>query len=794
MPAQFDQSLAVELEFDKVLELVAAHARTHVGRLVVRGLTVLPEETSACVRNALLTRAVADLIEADGVLSLAGVDEAVPWLEEDAPPPSEPRDLVALLTLARRVAAIRRRLEASEGDDFDDILSRLPDTGQLVRLVAPKLSRDGTIADDASPELSRLRREIARARSDVLAELETLRRSHREVVTDAPPTLRRDRYCLPVRSSARGQLDGLLLDVSSRGATSFVEPFAVVELNNRLAAALAGEAREMQRILHEISRLFTDARDDLVAAVEIVAELDAVQAKALFGAAVEGRIVIPGEGRDLLLLSARHPLLDERLHPLRLQAFGDAERRDPDHRAVPLDFRMPEGVNTLVISGPNAGGKTVVIKTLGLMVLMCFSGIPLPVDEGTVVPDFEGIWCHIGDEQDVGADLSTFSGAMAATARLLDEAGPDTLVLFDEIGAGTDPLEGAAIGCALLEELGRRGSLTVVSTHLAAIALSASAADGMDNAAMDFDEDSARPTYTLSMGRPGRSRALEIAHRMGVADGVLDRARELLGGEHLELDRWLRRLEALEQELEAERTEVLDRQRLAERARREAERELEKLEAERRELPEKLAAEREELRRRAKTKLDKAVARLKKATEEHEALGRRRLQKLRDEALHLDVPGTEREGASPAGLVEGARVRLALGGEGDVRVIRGSQAQIEVSGKKLWVPVSDLEVLKKDPITRRSRVEVLAADAIAREINLIGLDSERAREDLERFLDQAFTAGAPAVRVVHGHGAGVLRRMVADVCSSHPAVRGYRHPPQHMGGKGATEIDLEQGA
>jgi DNA mismatch repair protein MutS2 len=454
---------------------------------------------------------------------------------------------------------------------------------------------------------------------------------------------------------------------------------------------------------------------------------------------------------------------------------------------------MPDGVNTLVISGPNAGGKTVVIKTLGLMVLMCFSGIPLPADEGTVIPGFDRIWCHIGDEQDVGADLSTFSGAMAATARLLDHAGPDTLVLFDEIGAGTDPLEGAAIGCALLEELGRRGGLTVASTHLAAIALSASAADGMDNAAMEFDEDSARPTYTLSMGRPGRSRALEIAHRMGVADGVLNRARELLGGEHLELDRWLRRLEKLEQELEAERVEVLEKQRLAERAQREAERELEKLEAERREVPEKLAAEREELRRRAKTKLDKAITRLQKATEEHEALGRRRLQKLRDEALRLDLAEVDTEGVSPQGLAKGARVRLALGGEGDVRVIRGSQAQVEISGKKLWVPVTELEVLKKAPPQRRSRVEVVAADEIAREINLIGLDSERAREDLERFLDQAFTAGAPAVRVVHGHGAGILRRMVADVCRSHPAVRGYRHPPQHLGGSGATEVELESG-
>jgi DNA mismatch repair protein MutS2 len=750
----------------------------------------MANDAAGRLQYAHLTRAISDLIEEDGPLALAGVDDAVPWLEEASLPPSEPRDLVALLTLARRVASVRRRLEAADGGEFDDLLDRLVNTSDLVAAVAPRLKRDGTIADDASPKLGHLRKEISRARTEVLGELEAVRRAHRDLVTDAPATMRRDRYCLPVRSSARSQIDGLLLDVSARGATSFVEPFAVVELNNRLAVAVAGEAREIQRILHEIAGLFADVREDLATAVEVLAELDSIQAKALFGRAAEGRLVIPGKGRDLVLMAARHPLLDERLHALRLQVFGDAERRDPEHRVVPLDFRMPEGVRVLVISGPNAGGKTVVLKTIGLMVMMCSWGIPLPADEGTVIPEFGHIWCHIGDEQDVGADLSTFSGTMAATARLLEGAGPRSLVLFDEIGAGTDPLEGAAIGCALLEELGRRGGLTVVSTHLAAIALAASAAEGMDNAAMEFDEGSERPTYTLSMGRPGRSRALEIAHRMGVAENVLERARELLGGEHLELDRWLHRLENLEQELEEERVGVLERQHLAESARREAELELGRLAAERRELPEKLAAEREQLRRRAKKKLDTAIATLKKATAEHEALGRRRLQKLRDEALRLEVPDQRSEATLEDGLVEGARVRLALGGEGDLRAIRGSQARVEVAGKTLWVPLTELEVLKRPPQKRRSKVEVVVAEELPREINLIGLDGERAREEVERFLDQAFAAGLPAIRVVHGHGTGVLRRMVADVCRTHPAVRGFRHPPQHLGGKGATEVDL----
>jgi DNA mismatch repair protein MutS2 len=787
-----DRSLASELEFDKVLKLVAAHARTGVGRFIVARL----EEASTNdepARAAMLARAVSDLIDDDGPLTFAGVDEAVAWLEPGAPPPSEPRDLLALLTLARRAAAVRRRLMAAGSPLLDELASQIIDTSPLVTAVAPKLGRDGSVADGASSELARFRREISRARADVLAELEAIRRAHRDIVTDAPPTIRRDRYCLPVRSSERSRLSGLLLDVSARGATTFVEPLAVVEFNNRLAAAVVGEQREVQRILHEIARLFANARDDLVQAVEVMAELDSVQARVLFGSAVDGRVVVPGDGDALVLRAARHPLLDERLHSLRSEVFGDAERRDPGHLVVPLDFRLPKGVRTLVVSGPNAGGKTVVLKTIGLMVLMSMRGIPLPVEEGTMIPIFDHVWCHIGDEQDVGAELSTFSAAMAATARLLAEADARTMVLFDELGAGTDPLEGAALGCSLLEDLERRGCLTVVSTHLAAIALVANATDGMDNAAMEYDEGSEKPTYSLVMGRPGRSRALEIAYRMGVDGRVLGRARELLGSDHLELDRWMRRLETLERQLQAEREQLSEEQRRAEGASVAAERERELLERDRRGLVEQLAMERERLRRRAKDKLDHAVAELSSAIESHEALGRRRLQKLRDEALRLELPVEDLTERPPEGLIEGARVRVAAGAEGELREVRGTQAQVEVSGKKLWVPASELELLEFSRVSRPPKVEVTVVDESAREINLIGCDKEGAREELEKFLDQAWSTGTPAVRVVHGHGAGILRRMVADVCRSHPAVRAFRHPPQSRGGTGVTEIELEFG-
>lgn len=691
------------------------------------------------------------------------------------------------------MAAIRRQLLAAPAQLglLHRLAAELPDTAPLVQWAAPRLGRDGRVPDEASGELTRLRRQITRLRQQLTAELEVIRRAHPDAATDAPPTLRRDRYCLPVRSGARGQLPGLVLDSSGSGATVFLEPFAVVDLNNDLADSAAREGEEVRRILDEVTSAFAGARESLADALDCLAELDAAQARAQFGRRVEGRLVLPEDDADLVLVRARHPLLDERLQPLRRELLGESERRDPVHRVVPLDFRLDPEVRTLVISGPNAGGKTLVLKTLGLFVLLAANGIPLPADEGTRMPTFARIWCHIGDEQDVTADLSTFSAAMAATAELLREGDRATLALYDELGAGTDPLEGAALACAVLEELTRRRCLTVATTHLAAVAMAAASTPAMSNAAMGYDEDAGRPTYTLSLGRPGRSRGLDIARSMGVHPVILDRARALLGDSHLELDRWLRRLEQRERELLQQGFELE-----AERARVEAVRELEesavrRLEEERRGLARTLSDERERLRRLVRGQLDEALARLDEATREQRPLGRRQRQRLRDEALAVEVPSAAGEGAATVPLGPGAKVRLRGVGEGTLQEVRGVNALVVAAGKRLWLPLGELEAGEEATTTTTPRRPAEAEATATQELNLLGLDRESAREELERFLDRALATGLARVRVVHGHGTGALRRMVRELCSVHPAVRSFRHPPQHFGGTGATEIALD---
>ncbi len=774
-----------------MLRLVAAHARTSLGRRRIEGTDALPSPGEG-VRAARLTGELQRLLAEDGPLSLAGIEEALPFLDPAAPPPHDAPELLALLSFARRVASLRRTLTAlpAELELLGDLGRRLPETDGLVQWAAPRLGRDGSVPDSASPRLAALRRDLVRTRRQLLEQIEAVRRRHAAATTDAPPTVRRDRYCLPVRAAARSEVRGLVLDASGSGATVFVEPFEVVDANNALVQLAAQEREEVQRILDEVAAALGAALPQFRRAAALLGELDAAQAKALFGRLVEGTLVIPGEGDELVLLAARHPLLDERLAPLRREVLGE-DRLDV-RQVVPLDLRLPEGVSTLVISGPNAGGKTVVLKTVGLMVLLAYHGIPLPADPGTSIPPLTHLWCHIGDEQDVAQDLSTFSAAMAATAGLLERASASSLVLYDELGAGTDPLEGAALGTALLEELTRRGATTVATTHLAAISQAVAAHPAMENAAMGYDEEHGRPTYRLRVGRPGRSRGLEIARRMGLAEAVTARAEELLGGQHLEMERWLEKMERLERELAGERRRLEEKRRELARARLELEHKKERLEEERRAAAATLERERSKLRRRAKERLDRALAELDRAMEEHERLGRRRREKLRREALALETAAAPHPGGQDE-LSPGDTVSLrGLGARGTVEAVRGSQVRVAVGGKRVWVSASEVERARPSEAPRDSRpVRVTVQSPGERELKLLGMDAEAARDELERFLDRALAAGIPRVRVVHGHGTGTLRKMVSEVCRSHPAVHSFGHPPQNRGGSGVTEIELE---
>ena len=674
----------------------------------------------------------------------------------------------------------------------------MPDLQDLVDAAARIIGPDGAVRDDASPELASLRRRLRRRRSEVAARLEKMLETRRDALADAVVVLRNDRYCLPVSASARSRVAGIVHDRSGSGHTIFVEPLEVVEANNELALSVAEERREVERLLTSLGRAVLDRTEDLVSAVEQVAELDALEAAAEFGALADARVPELSDDGTWALVRARHPLLDARLSGLRQRALGETRAAK---EAVPLDLELKPQTRLLVVSGPNAGGKTVVLKTAGLLSLMAQAGIPVPAGAGTRLPVFGAISTEIGDAQQILADRSTFSSSMETLAAILEAGAPDQLALVDEIGSATDPEEGGALAVAFLEEYLSRGGRAIVTTHLSAIKAFTEARSDAVGAAMEFDEATGRPTYRLHPGLSGRSRALSVAERQGLPERVLARAREILGAAWERRDRAesdaeaaLERLRTAEQELNLER----------EAARKEAER---------------LAAERASTARQRERMLEDGLAGFERATKELarrveteiEAIREDAARRATESAAHLlaraeaesavDVVLEAREDriARARALVPGDRARLrGTRTEGAVESVEGETAWLSVGGKRMRVPLEELERTAGRVAEHLSpRPSPRAAGRGSEEpgsppeVNVIGRRLDEAIEEVEKALDGALAAGADRFRVVHGHGTGRLREGLRDHLRKHPSVSRLRAADPREGGNGATIVDIK---
>lgn len=772
------QALAA-LEWRQVLQLVASFARTEAGRGLV--LQTLPAFGAEAQRAYGLAREMAHLVAHQGTLPLSSL-EGLSLLQS---PEGEwsPQELAELVALVHTVEEVRQAvLAAAFGAFLKELVAQLPNLSGFLAWCQARLDKEGHILDSASPALAQARRHRERVRQTLHQELEKLTRQI--PFASGPFTLRRDRYCFPIPAAEKGKVEGLVLDASNSGATFFVEPFSLVELNNALAQAQAHIREEEERILGELRLAFLTRRAQLLQAGHIVATLDAFQARVLFGEHAHARLLPPGEGNVFRVVEARHPLLDHELAPLRQSVLGEAGNRQP---VVPTSLTFPEDVRVVLISGPNAGGKTVALKTVGLLVLMVAAGIPVLAEEGTQLPELSGVFCHIGDEQNVLAELSTFQAAMTATASLLARTDPSPLVLYDELGSGTDPEEGQALGAALLEELASRRWWTLATSHLLGLAVHVENLPGAANAAMGFDERSGRPTYRLSLGYPGRSRGLALARACGLPETLVRRAEALLSGAYVSTDRYLARLQ---QETEALQ-EVQRRLAAQEAAVQEA---LKQLQAQERALIEEkqrvrlsLQGEVVRLRQQAQERWQKVMAELEAAKKEGQIPGRRKLAALRSQALSLSLPEThatsQKEGWSPGATVE----IQGFPGEGRVLRVLGPRLEVAIAGKRVWVESAACRLVSSPKGQTHLTVEAGPSDE---ELSLLGLDREEARARLEKFLDAAFLAGLPRVRIVHGHGSGALRRMVWELLKEHPAVLSYAHPPHYRGGTGVTEVEL----
>ena len=746
----------------------------------------------------------------------------------------EPLRLIGLADYLESAEATRAAIKRADGPY--PALKALAESGASFRAESAearhKIDPSGEVIDEASPELrtvrDRLRRQRTRLRGtfeSFLRNKDTAKYLQEQIVTD-----RNGRFVLVVRSEHRSAIPGIIHGSSASGASLFLEPLSTVEINNDIVALEQQEAEEVRRILLQLTDQFRRRALDLQRTIESATELDCIQAKARFSAVINGvEPAISGDGA-FELLAARHPLLmpavtsrltDKRPAASGAGAEGDANESGPARTSDPVavDIRMVPPATALVITGPNTGGKTVALKTAGLLVLMAQAGLHVPAAGGSRLPVFRSVFADIGDEQSIANSLSTFSWHMTNIVSMDRSLALPALVLLDEVGVGTDPIEGGALGLAIVEHLRQRGAHLVATTHYEQLKTYAATTEGVAGASFGFDPDTFAPTYRLMYGTPGRSLALEIAGRLGLNPTILDEARRNISAREAQLAEHLAKIDADIRNLEHEQRLVgREREALAESESRLRTREQTLKDKEDR-ARQRVDDELETRVRAARQEIDRVVDELRKQVERLNAEAARRAQhgaqmptseaggakadaraaldKLA-ERIHESAAshaGPQGAGTGVAAVV-GDRVMLqGLGLEGRVVAIHGSEAEIDVRGKRLRARANELRVVVGGAVATAPRISVnvqmQARETAGTDINVIGCTVDEALGRVERFLDEILMSDERSVRIIHGHGTGQLRRAIGEFLQRHPLVANHQPAPPEQGGGGVTVAELK---
>lgn len=783
------------LQFGDLKALVAAFTGSASGRTLLESLE--PQRDLAVIQAALAEagEAIAYLNELKGAQQTArgaairlrfdrirDVEAPLRILQIEGTSLEGSQILDLLHTLA--AAGEYRAVLESVAERFPRLAQRARNLADL-RGVSRRFERaflpDGSLADDASPALARIRRDIGRQQKSIRESLERFLRAHRSDGTLQQDfiTIREDRYVVPVVSGQKGRVDGVIHGASGTGRTLFVEPLETIALNNRLVELREDELREIDRILREITGMLREHASEIAASVETLAELDCVFAKAGFASAYNA--VIPhfsSTARRFVLREGRHPLLE-------------AVLRKQGKPIVPITFELDEEHRCLLVSGPNTGGKTVTLKTAGLLAVMAHAALPVPCVEAEF-PLLDDVLADIGDTQSIAESLSTFSGHLLHIKDMLARATPESLVLLDELGGATDPEDGGALGVALLDEFRKSGAFCLASTHLLPLKVYGAGTPGVLNASMGFNDATLEPTYELRLGMPGKSAGLDIAARLELPASVLAHAREVLPRMQADFQSLLAGLQRQAEENRQRAEQLEQRQRDLEARRLDLESQAERNEAQRRrDWERKTEAVLADFQSRA----DSALERLSEApAKQAQRTVSRTLREFREEAARVIGP----ESPTRVPVQAGSRVRLK-----DVReiatvrrILKNGMLEVEAGNLRMQVApedVAEIAVSGEAPSSRLPKnVGFTPGPPIEsyREINLIGQHAEEAIEQVDKFLDSAAVASVSRVRIVHGHGMGILKRAVSEHLAANPHVSRFYPADQAEGGSGATIVEL----
>ena len=643
------------------------------------------------------------------------------------------------------------------------------------------------IFDGASPALARIRRAMRLANEKVREKLNSMIRStaYQKYLQEPIITIRNGRFVIPVKQEYRQQVLGLIHDQSSSGATLFIEPSAVVELGNEYKKLLAEEADEIERILTELTAMLAPYADEIREDLNIMGQIDLVFAKAKLSR--ELNAVMPRLNRNnyVRIVRGRHPLI-------------------PADRVVPIDIWIGRDYRSLIITGPNTGGKTVTLKIVGLFALMVQSGIFVPANEGSEFPVFEHIYADIGDEQSIEQSLSTFSSHMKNIVGILDKADENSLVLLDELGAGTDPIEGAALAMSILEELNNRRCTCVSTTHYSEIKAFAMTHEGMENASMEFDIDRLCPTYRLYIGIPGKSNAFEISSRLGLPNSIIDKAKGFLKGEDVRFEDIISSAQSQHRIAEEERKMAEEARAELEKLRADAERERRKLDEDRNRLQAKAKEDAKRIVADTKREMEKLIVEIRSIKDIDRSAADRVIQAARDKLRATETAVNEKEAIKkedntkpPKTVRAGDTVNIVtLDQKATVLSAPDSKGEVMVQAgvMKLNVKLKDIRLIeeKKAAAPTSGKVGLGAGKQVGFELDVRGMLVDEANIIVDRYLDDAYNAGLSEVNIIHGKGTGALRAGVQAFLKRHPLVKGYRMGSYGEGDAGVTVVTLKK--
>ncbi|MBM6859937.1 endonuclease MutS2 [Clostridium saudiense] len=777
------------LEFNKVKDKLKTYAITESGKKLIDELT--PYKSIYEVKNKLEeSNEALDILIRKGAPPFEGLFDTREALERAGKggvlTAGQLLRIGGMLRCSRRFKEyIERKEDEISYKHLEDLAFILTPLRKLESDIENAIVSEEEISDKASGILYGIRRSLKEKNSSVREKINSIVRSNSKYLQDSLYTMRGDRYVIPVKAEYKGAVPGLVHDQSSTGATLFIEPMSLVNLNNEIKELMLKEKAEIERILSELSAKVYENFEEANNNYKILTELDFIFAKGKYASKLNAIIPAVRDDRSFDIIGGKHPLIDPKV-------------------VVPSDIYLGEEFTTLMITGPNTGGKTVTLKTVGLLHLMALSGLLIPARDGSAVAFFNEIFADIGDEQSIEQSLSTFSSHMTNIVSILEEADKDSLVLFDELGSGTDPTEGAALAVAVIETLKNRGARLIATTHYSELKGYALRTAGVENSSVEFDVETLKPTYRLLIGIPGKSNAFEISKRLGLGGDVIAKAKDYMSKENLQFEDLIRDLQEKSIIANKDAREAKRIKEEADELKKKYEEKLQKLDKVRDKAYEEARREAKEIIIRAKDEADEIV----KAMRELEKMGiaeggrnrleaeRRKLKESLEEKEAAMLKIRENNGEPIKKVTLGMEAFLPSLNQ---RVIiismpdNKGEVQVEAGIMKINVKLKDLRKVEVTPVKKEKKKRELKLNlkSVESRIDLRGMDAEEACYRTDKYLDEAYMANLGEVTVVHGKGTGILRKAISDMLKKHPHVKSYRLGVYGEGGDGVTIVELK---